>query len=375
MGINSSKKQERVIEIKPSFLVILFSTLALLIGLVVALFVVMNIENKDVDDSPSKPKGPSKTTQTATPVSKTPLFPTKESRSSYKITTSESVVTLTDNSFITSEHTVLVKVDKDSLTSIVEKNADTQMYPASMTKVMTLLVACENLTDLDELLTIKKEHIDYVTLHKGSKTFFDKGDPELPGEKISVKDALYLCSYESDTIACLLLAEHIAGSEADFVELMNKKAESIGLTGTKFVNCTGLHDDNHYSTCKDMASIMAYAMDNELAKSILFSIESYSFKSDKFYTTKDPTKKLTYYPYYPYWYEDENRFNKKNKLETVTVVAGKTGWDEGGMSLVSVAKGNNDELYINVIVGGKDKKVSESTSTTEVIKIYNTYAK
>ena len=379
MGINSSKKQERVIEIKPSFLVILFSTLALLIGLVVALFVVMNIENKDIDDSPSGKKDPSKTLQTdklpSTPVSKTPLYPTKESRSSYKITTSESVVTLTDNSFITSEHTVLVKVDKDSLTSIVEKNADTKMYPASMTKVMTLLVACENLTDLDELLTIKKEHIDYVTLHKDSKTFFDKGDSELPGEKISVKDALYLCSYESDTIACLLLAEHIAGSEADFVELMNKKAESIGLTGTKFVNCTGLHDDNHYSTCKDMASIMAYAMDNELAKSILFSIESYSFKSDKFYTTKDPTKKLTYYPYYPYWYEDANRFNKKNKLETVTVVAGKTGWDEGGMSLVSVAKGNNDELYINVIVGGKDKKVSESTSTTEVIKIYNTYAK
>ena len=69
------------------------------------------------------------------------------------------------------------------------------------------------------------------------------------------------------------------------------------------------------------------------------------------------------------------RFNKQNKLDTVTVVAGKTGWDEGGMAWVSVAKGNNDELYINVIVGGKDKKVSESTSTNEVKAIYNTYAK
>ena len=120
-------------------------------------------------------------TSPSIPASKTPLYPTKESRSSYKITTSGSVVTLTDNSFITSEHTVLVKVDKDSLTSIVEKNADTKMYPASMTKVMTLLVACENITDLDELLTIKKEHIDYVTSHKDANTFWSIGDPDLPG--------------------------------------------------------------------------------------------------------------------------------------------------------------------------------------------------
>jgi D-alanyl-D-alanine carboxypeptidase len=120
---------------------------------------------------------------------------------------------------------------------------------------------------------------------------------------------------------------------------------------------------------------MAYATDNELARSILLSTSTYSFTSDKFYTTKDPSKKVTYYPNYPSWYDD--RFNKQNKLQTVTIIGGKTGYiDESGVSLVSYAEGANGQKYINVIVGQpKGSGLSEAISTTEVKKIYNTYAK
>lgn len=383
----NDKKDTLTIEIKPSFLVILAVTLLLLVGLVVGLFIVMN---RDGDShlghggAGAPPSGGK--TQTTTAASSEdipvisdgkPLFPTVETRGNYKISTADSVVKLTGDDFIRSNNTVLVKVGAETLTSIVEKAADEKMYPASMTKVMTLLVACERVDNLDTMLTIKQEHIDYVKKSGGGSSFFGIGDPDLPGEKISVKDALYLISYESDTLSCLLIADYIAGSQEEFVELMNKKAESLGLTGTNFVNCTGLYDKNHYSTCKEIASIMAYAMDNELAKSILFSTSNYSFKSDKFYTAKDPSKKLTYYPNAPEWYESSNRFNKSNKLETVTVVAGKTGYvDESGVSLVSVARADDGTLYINVIVGEpKGSGLSESISTSEVKKIYNTYAK
>lgn len=371
------------VEIKPAFLAILIATISLLVALTIGLFVVMAFE-KDRSDEPNLGgnRGGKQTQSTTDPsvpsnLNKTPLYPTKETRTSYKISTGIDVVKLTDDGVITSNNTVLVKVGADSLTSVVEKAADTKMYPASMTKVMTLLVASERVTDLDTMLTITEEHIDYATKSGGGSSFFGIGDPELAGEKISVKDALYLISYKSDTLSCLLIADHIAGSQDAFVQLMNQKAKEIGLIGTNFVNCTGLYHEDHYSTCKDIASIMAYAMDNELAKSILFSTKSYTFQSDKFFTSKDPTKKVTYYLTYPDWYGAAKRFNKNNKLETVTVIAGKTGYvEESGISLVSVAEAADGTLYINVIVGKpKGSGLTEDISTAEVKKIYNTYAK
>ncbi len=380
-----SASSQRTVEIKPAFLLILILTLVLLIALTISLFVVMTIERSDSPQPDGGGNRGGKQTQSSdeplTPagVNKTPLYPTKETRTSYKISTGSDVVRLTDDGFIKSNNTVLVKVSKDSLTSVLEKAADTKMYPASMTKVMTLLVACERVTDLDTLLEIKEEHIDYATKSGGGSSFFGIGDPELPGEKISVRDALYLISYKSDTLSCLLIADHIAGSQDAFVALMNQKAKELGLTGTNFMNCTGLYDENHYSTCKEIASIMAYAMDNEMAKSILFSTKTYTFQSDKFYKAADPTQKVTYYLTYPDWYGAAKRFNGNSKLDTVTVIAGKTGYvEESGVSLVSVAEAADGTLYINVIVGkpkGSNPRVTEDVSTDEVKKIYNTYAK
>ena len=376
-NFNSGNSRKNV-EVKPAFMTVLILTLFLLVSLTISLFVVMALEkdNKPEPDVGGS-RGGKQTTQNTEPSSPAPLYPTKETRDSYKISTGSEVTVLEGDEFIKSNNTVLVKVGSDSLTSVVEKAADDRMYPASMTKVMTLLVACERVTDLDTLLEITGEHIDYASKSGGGSSFFGIGDPDLPGEKISVRDALYLISYKSDTLSCLLIADHIAGSQDEFVKLMNQKAKDIGLTGTNFVNCTGLYNENHYSTCKDIASIMVYAMDNELAKSILFSTEKYTFKSDKFFKKGSNVDKVTYTLYSPDWYGSEKRFNENNKLDTVTVVAGKTGYvDESGVSLVTVAKAADGTLYINVIVGKpQGSGLTESISTDEVKKIYNTYAK
>jgi hypothetical protein len=124
-----------------------------------------------------------------------------------------------------------------------------------MTKVMTLLVACEKAPNAGKLLTVEQWMIDYQQSNKASGIM-----GFVAGDQISVESALYLINYTSDTIACLLIADYIAGSEADFVSLMNQKAADLGLKDTHFVNTTGLQDANHYTTCREMAIIM-----NELA--------------------------------------------------------------------------------------------------------------
>lgn len=291
------------------------------------------------------------------PVSGNLLFPTIETRESYKITTSPSVVTLTDD-FIKSNNTILVKVTDSSLTSIAEKGADQKMYPASMTKVMTLIVACENVKDLSKKLTVTEEMALYAEKQGGS------GAGLRVGESYSVEDLLYLVAYQSDTIACLLLATDIAGNEAAFVDMMNAKVRAIGLSGTHFANCTGLFDEQNYSTCRDIASIMAYALDNSMAYKCLSS-----------YTGRPMTVGGVDCIFYAGWYSQ--RFKDKPKLKTVTVKAGKTGYiDESGVSLVSYAESADGARYINVIVGRpKGSGLSETLSTEEVKKIYNTYAK
>lgn len=366
-----SGKSEIIIEIKPSFLVVLIVTFVLLVALAVGLVVVMNgeFDRPSNGGSGGGKGGKDKTEQTTSSTTKpslpagvntTPLFPTNETRDSYKISTAADVVTLTDDNFIKSNNTILVKVGTDSLVSVVEKNADAKMYPASMTKVMTLIVACERVTDLDKKLEVSAEIAKFAEDNDGS------GAGLKVGESYTVKDLLYLISYKSDTIASLLIAEHIAGSEAAFVDLMNQKVQSLGLTGTHFANCTGLYHAENYSTCRDIATIMAYALDNEMAFGVLSSYTGYKMTVGGVDCT-----------FYSGWYSGRARFADNPRLSTVTVKAAKTGYiDESGISLVSYAVGKDGSKYINVIVGKpKGSGLTESMSTSEVKLIYNTYAK
>lgn len=157
-----------------------------------------------------------------------------------------------------------ILVDADAGLVVAEKNGSAKMYPASMTKVMTLLVACEHITDLNEKLEITQDIVDYVKKEGASNCGFKAG------EQVTMLDLLYGLILPSGADAALALVRRIAGSEEQFVTLMNQKAQQLGISATThFTNCTGLYNDNHYSTAEDMAIIMRAAAQNSVAATIL----------------------------------------------------------------------------------------------------------
>lgn len=276
---------------------------------------------------------------------------TVKSRSNYSFSNSDSYRTVGG---ITSQHAVLLNVS--SYEAVAGTASDARICPASMTKVMTLVIACENLRSLNDTVKISTESISYQASHGGS------GLSWTGGETVSVEDLLYLAFLRSDTVACLELANYVAGSESAFVKLMNEKVSELGLSGTRFTNCTGLDDGSYYSTCRDIASIMAYALDNSLAKKVMTL-------TGVWYLPKGaPVSEIK-----ATWITD--RFGTKTKLDTVTMLAAKTGWEDAcGSCLVSYAKSDDGTEYIMVVVGGS-KGVTNKQTTADVKNIYNTYAK
>ena len=161
-----------------------------------------------------------------------------------------------------------VLVDVQSGTVLAEKGMDEKIYPASMTKVMTLLVAAENLPDLDATFTMTQAIIDPLYLAGASMAGY------VNGETVTMRDLLYGAVVPSGAEATEALAQAVAGSEEAFVAMMNEKAAALGLTNTHFMNTSGLHDENHYSTVREIALILQAALENETCAEIL-SAENY----------------------------------------------------------------------------------------------------
>ena len=248
---------------------------------------------------------------------------------------------------------------------LYEMNPDERIYPASTVKLMTALVVHDVFVGrLTEKITVTKPMLDATTgRHLGLSA----------GEAISVEDLLYALLIGGYNDAANILAFTVSGSIEEFCTLMNAKAKELGLANTHFTNATGLYNENHYSTCREMAAIMAYALDNPLAKTVLTSFNGYSIKVYDSDTGKETRSLLVYTDWYSV------RFKDNAKLKTVTVKGGKTGFvDESGISLVSYAETPDGKGYINVIVGQPAKSenyVNASTSTSEVKYIYNNYVK
>lgn len=160
--------------------------------------------------------------------------------------------------------TYALLVDLDNNTVVAQRNANDRMIPASMTKILTVLVAAEHVTDLDDTFTITREITDYSYSNDCSAVGF--GD----GETVTVRDLLYGTVLPSGADAAAGLAFYVSGSLEGFVDLMNQKLEELGLSDTAhFTNCVGLYDENHYCTLYDMAEILGAAIDNELCREVL----------------------------------------------------------------------------------------------------------
>jgi len=140
---------------------------------------------------------------------------------------------------------------------LYEKNADERMPMASTTKIMTALVALEN-ASLEERVEIGEESVGI----EGSSAYLKAG------EVLTVEELLYALLLNSANDAATAIAYHVSGSIEEFAELMNSRAESLGLCDTHFTNPHGLDDENHYTTARELACIAAQALENENFKKI-----------------------------------------------------------------------------------------------------------
>lgn len=134
-------------------------------------------------------------------------------------------------------------------------NADTRVQPASLLKIMTALIAIEK-GSMEAVVTVREETLDTLPI--------DAAVVELEiDEVLTVHDLLYCMMVSSGNDAAVVLAEHIMGTQEDFVAEMNRYAVELGCTGTNFTNVTGLNDANQYTTARDLARILSHAIKNE----------------------------------------------------------------------------------------------------------------
>lgn len=146
--------------------------------------------------------------------------------------------------------------DPDSGFVLYEKNADEKRYPASTTKIMTALLTLEHVDDLDKLVEVTEEDFEGVEADSSKAGF-------KVGEQVPVIDLLYGLLLPSGNEAANTLARYVGGSVENFVQMMNKRAQELGCKNTHFVNPNGLHDDNHYTTARDLYKIAQQAMKDE----------------------------------------------------------------------------------------------------------------
>lgn len=148
-------------------------------------------------------------------------------------------------------------IDQDNGQVLYEKNKDSRMYPASITKIITCIVALEMIDDLDATTTITQSDIDTVYETGASAADFQVG------EVVTYRDILMGAMLPSGADATRALANNTCGSQEKFVEKMNGLVKKLKLENTHFVNTTGIHDPEHYSSVSDMAKLTQYALQNE----------------------------------------------------------------------------------------------------------------
>jgi len=233
-----------------------------------------------------------------------------------------------------------VLIDANTGTILAEKDANKKMYPASLTKIMTALIAIEK-GSLSDVITVDDDTPYEIA---GSHIALE------PGEVLTAKDLLYAIMLPSANDAASVIAKHYGGSTEGFVKMMNDKAKELGALNTNFVNAHGLHNENHYTTSYDLAIITKYAMQNETFRSIV-SAQKYEIQ---------PTNKKPEIRYFTnlnkmLYCGASSQINVNGKwispvYEGITGV--KTGYTpEAGNSLVASAKKNGTELIAVTLNG------------------------
>lgn len=246
--------------------------------------------------------------------------------------------------FTLSNGTVAIPESNDAKAAIVvnlksgeivaERNINERLYPASTTKIMTLLVACELITNFNDTFTVTYELTDPLYIAEASMAGFAND------ETVTLTDLIYGTILPSGADAAVGLAVKLCGSEAAFVEKMNQKVAELGLKNTHFANVTGLYDSQNYSTVYDMAIILSAAMEKDFCRKVL---STYQYTTTK--TPENPDGILLSSTLFDHMYGTEP--------ETATIKGGKTGYiAESGFCLASFGTANaTGNEYIVVTFG------------------------
>jgi serine-type D-Ala-D-Ala carboxypeptidase (penicillin-binding protein 5/6) len=213
------------------------------------------------------------------------------------------------NPSVSANNAVLIEQSTGRI--LFEKNAHEKQNIASITKIMTAIVAIES-GKMKELATASERAV----FTEGSSIYLKQG------EKMVVEDLVYGLMLRSGNDAAVTIAEHVGGSEEGFVYLMNEKAKWLGMDNTHFDNPHGLDSETHYSSAYDMALLMRYAMQNKEFQKIT---GTKSYKSDnREYSWKNKNKLLTVY--YKYCTGGKTGFTKQTG-RTLVSTASKDGMD------------------------------------------------
>lgn len=249
-----------------------------------------------------------------------------------------------------SPNAILVRLKDHSI--LMQKNSDEKIYPASLTKMMTAIVAIENLPDLNKKISLPVSMFQELYKADASMAGFQ------PGEEVEAIDLLYGVMLPSGAECCIGLADQIAGSEQNFVKIMNQKAADLGMDNTHFDNATGLPNENHYTTVKDLAVLLSYALKNDTFREI--------FTSSR-HSTQPSNKHPDGITFYSTMFEE---LNHRNIIDG-EFLGGKTGYtDEAGLCLASLAKVGNQD-YILITVGAKGTHKTEQYDITDALTVYN----
>lgn len=248
---------------------------------------------------------------------------------------------------IESPNAVVMEVSTGTV--LYEKNAHEQHYPASITKIMTTLLALEN-SSLDETVTFSEEAV-YST--EGSGIARDVG------EEMTMEQTLYAVMLESANECAYAVAEHVAGSKDAFVDMMNERAEALGCTDTHFSNPHGLTEEDHYTSCYDMALIAREAYQNEMFRTLI-ATETYQIPP----TNKHPDE-ITYLQNHN---EMIHAFRTNGKYIYEYCTGGKTGYTAAANSTLVTFAQKDGMTLVCVIMN-----TQSPAQWTDSIALYNYY--
>lgn len=258
---------------------------------------------------------------------------------------------------------------------LYERNSDKRIYPASLTKLMTAILVVEN-CELDEIVTVSDKAVNSVP------SGYVNANLQV-GEELTVEDLLYVMLIPSANDAANALAEHVGGNIESFSSMMNTRAKELGCTGSNFTNPSGLHQEEHYTTTKDLFLISQKAIENNLIKKII-GTTTYSLPSTNKYTKEARIftttnymirKSLTkYYCDYcigaktGYTGEAKNcvvEFAKKDGIELTAIVMGENSKVKGQKFL------DAKEMFEYVFENYNVKKLAKQNDKYETVRVLN----